>query len=52
MTGQKDDPYDTFGYIDEQVKIHGCKTLYFFPDRRPGALTIITRTTKTTNISR
>ena len=31
MTGEKDDPYDTFGYIDEQVKIHGCKTLYFFP---------------------
>ena len=31
MTGQKDDPYDTFGYIDEQVKIHGSKALYFFP---------------------
>ncbi len=31
MTGQKDDPYDTFGYIDEQVKNHGCKSLYFFP---------------------
>jgi hypothetical protein len=31
MTGHQDDPYDTFGYIDEQVKIHGCKALYFFP---------------------
>jgi hypothetical protein len=31
MTGQKDDPYDTFAYIDEQVKIHGSGALYFFP---------------------
>lgn len=37
MTGQKDDPYDTFGYIDEQVKVHGCKTLYFFPTGDQGA---------------
>jgi hypothetical protein len=37
MAGQKDDPYDTFGYIDEQVKIHGCKTLYFFPTGDQGA---------------
>jgi len=37
MAGQKDDPYDTFGYIDEQVKAHGCKTLYFFPTGDQGA---------------
>jgi hypothetical protein len=37
MTGQNQDPYDSFGYIDEQVKLHGCHTLYFFPTGDPGA---------------
>jgi hypothetical protein len=31
MTGRTDDPYDSFSYIEEQVKLHGCETLYFFP---------------------
>jgi hypothetical protein len=37
MAGQKDDPYDSFGYIDEQVKVHGCSALYFFPTGDQGA---------------
>lgn len=31
MAGQTEDPYDTFAYIEEQVKKHNCESLYFFP---------------------
>ena len=31
IRGKKDDPYDSFGYIEEQTGKHGCETLYFFP---------------------
>jgi hypothetical protein len=31
MAGQKEDPYDNFGYIEEQVRLHDCESLFFFP---------------------
>jgi hypothetical protein len=31
MTGQQDDPYDSFDYIESQAKKYGCDTIYFFP---------------------
>jgi len=31
MAGKMDDPYDSFAYIEEQVKLHDCESLFFFP---------------------
>jgi hypothetical protein len=31
MAGRTDDPYDSFAYIEEQVMMNGCDSLYFFP---------------------
>ena len=31
MTGGKDDPYDSFGWIEEQLRNSGSNALFFFP---------------------
>ena len=31
MTGVKDDPYDSFGWIEEQLRNSGSNALFFFP---------------------
>lgn len=31
MTGAIPDPYDSFGYIEKQIKDHGIEALFFFP---------------------
>lgn len=31
MTGAQDDPYDSFGYIEQQIKQNGSDALFFFP---------------------
>ena len=31
MTGSKDDPYDSFGWIEEQLRNAGSDALFFFP---------------------
>lgn len=31
MTGSRDDPYDSFNWIEEQLKVFGSEALFFFP---------------------
>ena len=31
MTGGRDDPYDSFGWIEEQLRNSGSKAMFFFP---------------------
>ena len=31
MSGNMEDPYDSFSYIEEQLQAHGCEALFFFP---------------------
>ncbi len=31
MTGSKADPYDSFEYIEQNIRLHGSEALFFFP---------------------
>jgi hypothetical protein len=31
MSGDMEDPYDSFSYIESQLQSHGCEALFFFP---------------------